>query len=720
MKTNNNILWKYLLLILTALLLACSDNDDAGGGNVIEEDDDQPIEVSAGTTLAGKILDESGNPISGIVVSDGYTVMKTNDKGIYEIKRNELAKFVFVTIPEDRKIPTKGNIPQFYKPINKEKEVVFAHFKLEKKEIDTDFILLAIADPQPSDYFEMERFTRETVVDINKHFVKYKSKPVYGITVGDIVWDKMNLFKHYINAVNKLSFPVFQVIGNHDHNQAVINNDYLASKDYEDHFGPTYYSYNIGDCHFVVLDDVYYTDRESYQATITQEQLDWLKEDLKYVSKDKKIILGIHIPTMRRRTATQVTNNADLYALLDGYQVRIISGHAHANFTTTISESIEENSLGAAMGSFWYGDICPDGSPNGYAVYEISGNKIDNWYYKGTHLDEKAQMKLYAPGAMNDFPANRPVFLDFETVNKSVMINVYNWHTTWNIKIEEDGVTKGAPKQYSYYDPLAMLDLFGDKIPARHPVAGEPSVTDHLFYYTPTSRTWKTVRVTVTDAHGNAYVQEVENTGEGPEEPEEPELPEGVYFLEDFEWILPWAEAGNAGQTVETDNISATAPQLPNAIVDGVSALAALEKKGYEFLRVTDAKPGECIYLQQNYLKFGKTGYQAGIVLPKINDIPSDVKAVLSFDWCPMRQGSGTIDPVNLIVIVANGDNEVRFDIPESGFVKNQKLEWIKAEVDLSGAQITKDTKITIRQTQWPEATANRWFLDNIKISKVK
>lgn len=189
-----------------------------------------------------------------------------------------------------------------------------------------------------------------------------------------------------------------------------------------------------------------------------------------------------------------------------------------------------------------------------------------------------------------------------------------------------------------------------------------------------------------------------------------------IYFTEDFEWLQPWAEAGGAGQTVETDNINAAAPQLPTPSVGGISALDALLEKGYEFLRVTTKTEGECIYLQNNYLKFGKTSYQAGIILPEIENVPSDVTARLSFDWCPMRQGSGTIDPVNLIVIVNNGGNEVIFDIPESGFESGRKLEWIKAEVELSGVVITKDTKITIRQTQWPAATANRWFLDNIQL----
>lgn len=191
-----------------------------------------------------------------------------------------------------------------------------------------------------------------------------------------------------------------------------------------------------------------------------------------------------------------------------------------------------------------------------------------------------------------------------------------------------------------------------------------------------------------------------------------------IYFFEDFEWLDPWSVISNAGQTVETDNLSATAPQIPTPKIDGVSALDALLEKGYEFLRVTTKTPGECIYLQQNYLKFGKTSYQAGIILPKLaEDVPDGATPVISFDWCPMRQGSGKIDPVNLIVIITNGTNEVIFDIPEAGFEDGHKLEWIRAEVDLTGVSITHETKITIRQTNWQLPTANRYFLDNIEIS---
>ena len=195
-------------------------------------------------------------------------------------------------------------------------------------------------------------------------------------------------------------------------------------------------------------------------------------------------------------------------------------------------------------------------------------------------------------------------------------------------------------------------------------------------------------------------------------------LAEIVYFMENFEWLDPWSVAGGAGRSVETDDVGAAAPALTSvsATVDGVTTTAfeAIEARGYELLY--DKNDNKRIYLQQNYLKIGKTGNHGGIVLPSITGVPASGDVKLSFDWCGMRQGSGKIDPVNLIVIIENGSDKMQFDIPELGWADNHKLEWVRAEVDLKGITIDKDTKITITQTQWDVSTANRWFLDNIKI----
>lgn len=198
--------------------------------------------------------------------------------------------------------------------------------------------------------------------------------------------------------------------------------------------------------------------------------------------------------------------------------------------------------------------------------------------------------------------------------------------------------------------------------------------------------------------------------------------PKGVIFYEDFEWLDDWALATTpkpAGRTVETDDLDAYAPQLPTPKVDGVSALQALLDKGYEFTRWNKGTltTGECIYLQQNYLKVGKTGYHAEVMLPAVSAAPAS-GSVLTFDWCPMRQGSGKVDPVNLLVVVDNGSASKTFEVPTHGWEDGHVLEWIPAEIDLSEVTIDQNTKVTIRQTDEENAagTANRWFIDNIVI----
>ena len=196
---------------------------------------------------------------------------------------------------------------------------------------------------------------------------------------------------------------------------------------------------------------------------------------------------------------------------------------------------------------------------------------------------------------------------------------------------------------------------------------------------------------------------------------------ETVIFQDDFEWLEPWSAAANAGNSVETDDLNATAPALTSlkTEIDGteITCFQFVESKGYKF--VYDKNDNKRIYLQRNCLKFGKTGNHGGIILPAVDNIPAGTTPVLTFDWSPMRQGTGKIDPVNLYVLVENGEDSKQFDIPECGWENGHKLEWIPAKVELTGVTINKDTKITIRQTQWEVGTANRWFLDNLKLAAV-
>lgn len=200
---------------------------------------------------------------------------------------------------------------------------------------------------------------------------------------------------------------------------------------------------------------------------------------------------------------------------------------------------------------------------------------------------------------------------------------------------------------------------------------------------------------------------------------------ETVYWAEDFEWLEPWTSQTPAGDTIGDNNSDATAQQLGTNKVDDVSTYNALLAKGYEIIAThhpdkAERKPEAQTYLQRNYLKFGLTGYQSGIVLPKIEGVPSDTHLLLSFDTSTQRQGSGVFDDTILVVIVETGTDRNDFELTVPHPETNGAYKWYKVEVDLKDVKVTPDTKITIRNadSQWPSSKALRWYLDNIKITK--
>lgn len=493
---------KYLLIVLLTLgFAACSEDEGAQIiGSQLEKVD---IEPRPGMNLVGRVTD-GRNPIEGVVVSDGATVTVTDAEGIYQMRTRKETKYVFVSVPADCEIPTEGGHPAIHKAIRmKNNDVVQRDFTLSRTGKKSAFTLLALADVQIGNSTDLNLLQ----ADVLPHIVSYTADleaPVYGISLGDLVWDNMPYHEVYKAEMEKLGVPIFQVIGNHDHDQAV-SDDSGAAHSFEASFGPANYSYNIGDCHFVVLDDVIYTGAKNYTGGLTDAQLAWLEQDLSHVPKDKLIILGVHIPTSRRnRPTTHISRYQELYDLLDGYNVRILSGHSHNNYTTTISGTIEENTLGAVMGAYWSGDLCNDGSPRGFAVYRIEGNRIVDWYYKGASHPRDYQMYLYG-----EEQAVSTRYRD------GLLFNVFCWHSNWTVEVQEDNAawTTLDPASNLRYemDRRAYDFLFGDDKPAYRPSAEPESNTDHLFYYKPASAAWSRVTVKASDPYGNVYTESIEN-----------------------------------------------------------------------------------------------------------------------------------------------------------------------------------------------------------------
>ncbi len=209
-----------------------------------------------------------------------------------------------------------------------------------------------------------------------------------------------------------------------------------------------------------------------------------------------------------------------------------------------------------------------------------------------------------------------------------------------------------------------------------------------------------------------------------------------VLFEDDFEWLAPWtayvdAKGNSVGDAIGTDNEGTYAPQIPTAwVLDGQlvekdtegakNVLMVLEEKGYKVIRENLGKenPGECIYTQVNYLKFGKKDFQAGIILPAMETSVTDV--TYSFDWAPQRAGKNAYDPTQLIVIVSNpGAEDMIFDVPAHTQESGAPLKWFHADIALTGATVNEKTTITLRPgaNDWSKSGQHRFYLDNIKVT---
>ena len=204
-------------------------------------------------------------------------------------------------------------------------------------------------------------------------------------------------------------------------------------------------------------------------------------------------------------------------------------------------------------------------------------------------------------------------------------------------------------------------------------------------------------------------------------------IPAGtVVFEDDFEWLAPYATAANAPDDVTNNSVGSSPNIFTNAALQPI--LADLQTKGYGFiwggknLEWSTAEPdsgnGRTLYLQKNYLKFGKSDYSSGLILPALTALTSAANVELTFDWCWCMTGGAKPDIMTLTAAVEGGEStELSSTQPTAD--DQTKLEWQHASVTINGA--TAETRITLRPTNSDPYVSNtrgqnRWYLDNIKI----
>lgn len=502
-----------------------------------------------GMTIKG-IVHSNGTGIPGVVVSDGYEVTTTDENGIYYLPSQKKTGFVFISVPSNYEAPLVDNIPQFFKRLAGGNTVEQKDFSLTPSNNDKHVILATTDWHLANRNDDLAQFGSGFVPDINSLIEEYKAAntKVYGMALGDMSWDlywydnKFGLTE-YLAEMKKVNCGMFNVIGNHDHDP-YHTDDWEASKKYREVIGPTWYSFNLGKAHYVVLDNIQYLNtgggpgtvgQRNYNDVITNEQIEWLKKDLaKVQDKTAPLIIAMHAPLYRTPTVDANGNQVDglslnngntLISALQGFtNVHILTGHIHVNYTVQHSEAITEYNIAAVCATWWWtgrsgyanNHICKDGSPGGYGVFEIDGNNV-KWYYKSIGKPASYQFRTYdlnkvhitaqafAPNSTDALLGEYAGPYASPNLSNEVLINVFAFGPGWSIEVRE-GDTVLPVTRVSSLDPLHIISYSAKRLNTGATPTSSfiTDPTAHLFKVVASSAT-STLDIKVTDKYGNVY-----------------------------------------------------------------------------------------------------------------------------------------------------------------------------------------------------------------------
>lgn len=469
--------------------------------NIVEDIDFKP---DAGTTVYG-IVSSAGVGVENVVVSDGAEVTVTNEKGIYQLKSAKKWGYVFISVPSGYEVPSVGVLPQFHRALKNSADVVErADFKLEKVDGQDSYKIFMLGDMhlanRTGDLGQFAQFTS----DLTDYMTRHKGEKMYALTLGDMTWDlywysNSYYFPQYLNTINSQikNLQIFHTMGNHD-NDFQTRSDYDAAVKYVDQICPTYYSFNIGKVHYVVMDDIDCSSYDgstsrNYVASLSAEQLDWLAKDLSHVAKTTPVVVAMHAQVFYPTTSGfkidhDQVNTLRLFDILDGYTVRFVTGHTHKLFNVTPDAPIvdghnfREYNSGSVCASWWWsGNLTPgihigtDGTPGGYGIWDVTGTDFQ-CLYKSTGWPEEYQFRSYdlnnvhfsmadVPLMPSDISASvKNAYMQYvnaypQNNDNEVLINIWNWNSDWTLSVVDENRKTLPYTEVWAYDPLHIAAL---------------------------------------------------------------------------------------------------------------------------------------------------------------------------------------------------------------------------------------------------------------------
>ena len=538
----------------------CKVVAEAGGRTTtgtcfVEIVDTAEVEKKSGYTTYGRVVDYEAKPVAGVAVSDGALVTTTDSEGRYYLRSERKNVFVFISIPKNYRVAIDRAVPQFFQRFKSTRISTYEqhNFVLAPEENVKHRVLVWSDTHLANRTDDANQFKKFFKPDIEQQIAKAKSEGVklYAIGLGDLAWDEFwykndYSLKDYREDISDFDLTIFSSPGNHD-NDPSIADDFLAAAGFRENLNPLYYSFNIGDIHYIMMDNTLFKNSgatsnnynvQDYTEGFTDDQMKWLKADLATVPEGTTIIFGLHIPWTNRSQANgnftyamPATFRTQVESLLSKYTVHFISGHTHTNYTNIINSKMREHNIAGVCGTWWWTGyysknkcrLNGDGSPSGYKIFDINGSDV-KWNFKALARDASYQFRaydlrnslitreLYCPADKNKNVSDA-FFSEYAngwdkstntTSTKKILINLFDYNDNWKVTVTENGANLSVSRVEAY-DPLHTIFFNMGRMNSNSTSMTFPTGKSAHFFEVSTSSATSTVIIKAEDPFGRVY-----------------------------------------------------------------------------------------------------------------------------------------------------------------------------------------------------------------------
>lgn len=300
------------------------------------------------------VRDAGEPPLAGVVVSDGFSLVKTDAEGVFSLETTDRSRFITLYTPTGYRHTTP-----FYVDIR------------EGVPSSVSFGLVG-ADDYTGQFIQMSDIEERTYLDWMDDFKSYMEikKVDFVAMTGDICYAPgLQLTGSEFNT-DDVGVRMVYTLGNHDLIKGYKDSqgrDY-GEKPYEDQFGPVWYSFNIKGVHYMVTPMLIGDATPSYTP---DDVYNWMRKDLESIPEGTPVVIFNHgvlgnTEHLVLKTDTQTLDLSEYNVV--GY----IYGHNHVNYHYV-------NKNGVQM-------ICTiapnkggnDHSPSSWRLFTADGEKLTN------------------------------------------------------------------------------------------------------------------------------------------------------------------------------------------------------------------------------------------------------------------------------------------------------------------------------------------------------